>query len=143
MERRWTRSQDDVGGPMEKNGDALRKHTRTPNTVSATCTVAATVQESLWNHKQCHHHHHHPLLSLLPPLHLQTSTTFPQQMPLLLKIIISIPFPMGFQVNNTGKNKSFLYTFHFALPIGKYAILLCIAWICFYLLLFFTFNTFI
>lgn len=104
MERRWTRSQDDVGGPMGKNGGALRKHTLTPNTVSATCTVAATVQESLWNHQQ--------LLSLLPPLHLQTSTTIPQKMPMLLfkMIHILIPFPMGFQVKNTG-NQTPCYIF--------------------------------
>ena len=34
---------------MGKSGGAPRKHTQTPSTVSDTCTVAATVQESLWN----------------------------------------------------------------------------------------------
>ena len=49
--RRWTPSLEDAGGLMERNGDAPKMHTQTPNTVSATCIVAATVQESLWNLK--------------------------------------------------------------------------------------------
>jgi len=51
MERRWTQSQEDAGGLMAKSGGAPRKPTQTPSTVSDTCTVAAIVQESLWNHK--------------------------------------------------------------------------------------------
>jgi len=51
MGRRWIRSQVDAGGPTARSGGAPKMHTRAPSTVSATCTVAATVQESLWNHK--------------------------------------------------------------------------------------------
>ena len=51
MGRRWTQSQGDAGGLMGKSGGAQKKHTLTRSTVSDTCTVAATVQESLWNHK--------------------------------------------------------------------------------------------
>ena len=54
MGRRWTRSQVDAGGLTARNGGAPKTPTRTPSTVSATCTVAATVQESLWNHKLLH-----------------------------------------------------------------------------------------
>ena len=52
MGRRWTQSRDDAGEPMARSGGAPKTPTRTLSTVSATCTVAATVQESLWNHKQ-------------------------------------------------------------------------------------------
>lgn len=66
MGRRWTRSRDAAGGLMERSGGAPKTRTRTLSTVSATCTVAATVQESLWNHKPWHSHHRplwHPWLS--------------------------------------------------------------------------------
>lgn len=51
MGRRWTQSLEDAEGLMERNGGAPKMRTQTPNTVSATCTVAAIVQESLWNLK--------------------------------------------------------------------------------------------
>ena len=47
--RRWIQSRVDAGELMARNGGAQKKHTRTPSTASATCTVAAAVQESLWN----------------------------------------------------------------------------------------------
>lgn len=59
MGRRWTRSLVDVGEPTEKNGGAQKMLTLTQSTASATCIVAETVQESLWNPK--------PSLSLPPP----------------------------------------------------------------------------
>lgn len=51
MARRWIQSQDDAGGLMARSGGAPKMRTRTPSTVSATCTVAVIVQESMWNHK--------------------------------------------------------------------------------------------
>lgn len=38
-----------AGGLMERSGGAPKMPIQTQNTVSGTCTVAATVQESLWN----------------------------------------------------------------------------------------------
>lgn len=51
MGRSLTQSQGGVGGRMGKNGDVPKMHILTPNTVSAICIVAETVQESLWNLK--------------------------------------------------------------------------------------------
>lgn len=137
MGRRWTRSQEDVGGLMEKSGGARRKHTQTPSTVSATCTVAATVQESLWNHKLWHSRHPlwHRWLSLVAAAELVTSRTFPQQMHLVVfrilqvleptvPIIILIPFPMGFQVKNTGIEILIMYIISHLLIALNWKILL-------------------
>ena len=49
MGRKLTQSQVDAGGRMERSGGAPKMRILTPNTVSGTCTEAATVQESLWN----------------------------------------------------------------------------------------------
>lgn len=51
MERDQTLKQGDVVGPMERSGAVLRMHILVPSIVSGTCTMAATVPESLWNHK--------------------------------------------------------------------------------------------
>lgn len=48
MGRNSTRSRGGAAAPTARNGGARRTRTRTPSTASATCTVAATVQESLW-----------------------------------------------------------------------------------------------
>ena len=93
MGRRWTQSQDDAGGLMEKSGGAPRKHTQPPSTVSATCTVAATVQESLWNHKLWHSHHPlwHHWLPLVAAVELETSRTIPQMPSLMCKPLVLKP----------------------------------------------------
>jgi len=49
MGRSWTRSRGGAAAPTARSGGAPRRRTPTPSTASATCTVAATVQESLWN----------------------------------------------------------------------------------------------
>uniref|UniRef100_A0A453QGE3 Uncharacterized protein n=1 Tax=Aegilops tauschii subsp. strangulata TaxID=200361 RepID=A0A453QGE3_AEGTS len=49
MARSSTRSHGGAGAPTARSGGAPRRRTPTPSTASATCTVAATVQESLWN----------------------------------------------------------------------------------------------
>jgi hypothetical protein len=46
--RRWTRSPGGAGVRTARSGGAPRRPPRTPSTASATCTAAATVQESLW-----------------------------------------------------------------------------------------------
>ena len=78
MERRWIRSQDDAGGPMARNGGAPKMRTRTPSIVSGTCTVAVTVQESLWNHKLWDSHRllWHHWLFLETVVRLEVSRTF-------------------------------------------------------------------
>jgi hypothetical protein len=63
---------------------------------------------------------------------LETSRIFPQQMPLVVlkilllveltvPIIILIPFPMGFQVKNTGNDILTHIIFHFA-PVGFFVL---------------------
>lgn len=49
MGRNLTLSQVGAGEQMGRNGGVLKMHILTQNTVSGTCTGAATVQESLWN----------------------------------------------------------------------------------------------
>jgi len=49
MGRKWIQSQVGVGGQMVRNGGAPKMRILALNTVSGTCTVAETVQESLWN----------------------------------------------------------------------------------------------
>ncbi|KAL0312375.1 UNVERIFIED_CONTAM: Growth-regulating factor 4 [Sesamum radiatum] len=49
MERNLILSLGDAEGQMERSGGALKTHIQTPNIASGTCTVVATVQESLWN----------------------------------------------------------------------------------------------
>jgi hypothetical protein len=46
--RRWIRSPGGAGVRTARSGGAPRRPPRTPSTASATCTAAATVQESLW-----------------------------------------------------------------------------------------------
>ncbi|KAL0785747.1 hypothetical protein Bca101_001993 [Brassica carinata] len=74
---RWILSQGDAGERMVRSGDVQGTSSLATSTASATCTVAATVQESLWKlppsmlppplpwlpHPQRHRHQHHlPLL---------------------------------------------------------------------------------
>lgn len=47
-EEPWIRSRAGAGGPTGRNGGARGMWWRGISTVSATCTEAATVQESLW-----------------------------------------------------------------------------------------------
>lgn len=62
MGRNLTLSQVGAGEQMGRSGGVLKMHILTQNTVSGTCTGAATVQESLWNlillrsryHLRCH-----------------------------------------------------------------------------------------
>lgn len=51
MGKKLIPNQDGAGGLTARNGGVPKMHTQTQSTVSATCTAAATVQESLWNHK--------------------------------------------------------------------------------------------
>lgn len=137
MGRRWTRSRVDARGPMARNGGAPRMHTRTPSTVSATCTVAATVQESLWNLKLTRSHHppsHHSLLqeaaaAAVVEVQLRRSKTF-RCMPLaipkaarLLELIkkpttMWTTFPLGSQAKITGTSlQQFTYYAKFVVKI--------------------------
>lgn len=58
MGRNLIRSQVGAVGRTGRSGGAPRMRFLTPSTVSATCIVAATVQESLWNHKPSPSHSH-------------------------------------------------------------------------------------
>lgn len=115
MGRRWTRSQVDAGGLTARNGGAPKTPTQTPSTVSATCTVAATVQESLWNHKILRSLHRlwlHLLLLEAVAVEPGPSRTFPCKTSVAPKAarglepinLISIwsPFPMVFLIKITG-----------------------------------------
>jgi hypothetical protein len=46
--RSWIQSLAGAGVRTARSGGAPRRPPRTPSTASATCTAAATVQESLW-----------------------------------------------------------------------------------------------
>ncbi|KAG0457091.1 hypothetical protein HPP92_022248 [Vanilla planifolia] len=50
----WTPTQADVGGPTARSGGARMTPCPSTSTVSATCTAAATVQESLWKQARTH-----------------------------------------------------------------------------------------
>lgn len=114
MGRRWTQSRDDAGELMARSGGAPKTRTRTLSTVSATCIVAATVQESLWNHKLWRSQHRplwHHWLSLEAAVGMGASRTYnwvPLVIPKVLVLeptspsIIWIPFHMESQTKITG-----------------------------------------
>lgn len=72
----WIQSQGGAGGQMAKSGGAQGTWWRGTSIASATCTVAATVQESMWKSP-------HP-----PPLLLLGLLSKPLAAPLIIIIII-------------------------------------------------------
>jgi hypothetical protein len=82
--RNWIRSLAVAGVRTARSGGAPRRPPRTPSTASATCTAAATVQESLWKRSSCPRPYRRPPRQWpspprrpLPPLPAAASRTIP------------------------------------------------------------------